>query len=73
MTFDESFAQLESGIRDLLMQQDRATKLLKESQEIIKKYEDLVKRLEDQNERLARENGKLRLLADLKDDMARLQ
>lgn len=46
---------------------------LADARTLLEGYVDLVQRLEKRNDELRHENGKLRLLADLKADIVRLQ
>ena len=73
MTVDDALADIETMAASMLDELKRSKALLADSMQLIGEYEALVKRLEAQIDALKRENGKLRLLADLKDDIVRLQ
>ena len=73
MTVDEMLADITTMAQGLIGELERAKQLLADSTQLIEDYEALVTRLEKRNDALKRENGKLRLLADLKDDIVRMQ
>lgn len=66
MTIDETLDECLEMAKKLLAEYERVLVLFDQSQELLKQYEALV-------DKLQRENGKLRLLADLKADIVRLQ
>lgn len=66
MTIDETLDECLEMAKKLLAEYERVQVLFDQSQELLKQYEALV-------DKLQRENGKLRLLADLKADIVRLQ
>lgn len=73
MTVDDMLADMQRMATALLEDLERAKRLLMESTKLIEGYDELTTRLQETNAHLMRENGKLRLLADMKDDIARMQ